>query len=258
MIGVLFPMWRILLLLFIAGKINAQPFLLLTEHLPPYQIVEGKKVSGAAIEMVTRSLESAGIDWQLEHYPWSIAYQRALREPGVCLFSTSRTPTRESKFHWVGQLASVPTWVYARAGREFQITGIEDLNGYKAAAIKDDVSHEFLLSKGFVEGENLYVQYSYDSLVELLFVDSRNIDIVILSEENLRHRYDDEAQKRLQRLFKLDELTLYFYLACHPESDLEQLSLLSDAMKKLEETGEFQQIRQRWELSKMETWSSQN
>lgn len=247
-------MWRFPFLLFIAGQVNSQPFLLLTEHLPPYQIVQGEKVSGATLEMVTMTVDLAGLDWQLEHYPWSIAYQRALREPGVCLFSTSRIPNREEKFYWVGQLASVSTWVYGSAAREFEINGIDDLNSYKAAAIKDDVSHEYLLSKGFIEGENLYVHYNYDSIIELLFVESRNIDIVILSEENLRHRYDDEARKRLKRLFKLDDLTLYFYLACHPESNQEQLSVLSDAMAELEESGMFREVRRYWKLSKMIKW----
>ena len=39
------------------------------------------------------------------YYPWVRGYELALSQPNTVLFSTTRTPARESSFHWVGPIA---------------------------------------------------------------------------------------------------------------------------------------------------------
>ena len=242
-------------LLLFCSLTSAEPVILLTEHLPPYQVVQDDTVGGASTEIVTLAFKSAEIPYEIESYPWSIAYQRTLRDPAACLFSTSRIPQRETSLQWVGQVASVSTSFYGLSERNFDINTITNVLDYKVAALKDDVSHQYLLDKGFVEGQNLYVHHNYETLLALLFVPSRGIDLVILSDELLRHRLQSPVeQQRLRAVLDVPELTLYFYLACNLNLESRYIQSLSSAMTQLETAGRYKKIRQKWGISNDVKW----
>jgi polar amino acid transport system substrate-binding protein len=74
---------------------------------------------------------------------------------------------------------------------------LEDAKTFITAVIKDDITHHFLLSKGFVENQNLYASSNYDTPLRLLEVPSRNIDLVIINDDLINHRFGntEEIQK---------------------------------------------------------------
>lgn len=248
----------ILLVLFcVANASQAEPVLLLTEHLPPYQIVEQDNISGSATQITQAVFQHANIDYEITASSWSDAYNLTQRNSNACLFSTSRIEERESSFVWIGQINSMGTAFYRSVNQDFTINSLEDVKAYRVAAIKDDVSHHFLLSKGFEVDKNLYVLHTYESLMDLLDRSNRNIDLVLTNPQLLEFRVKDKRKlSRYEAVMQLEELTLYHFLACNMEADRDMIVTLKNSFSELEARGELQSIRAQWGIETMQIWKS--
>ena len=137
--------------------------LLLSEHLPPYQIIEnGRLIAGTNYEKVQRLLTAAGINAEFKATPWARSYNIALTTANVLLFSLARTEDREAKFHWLMPLSSHKTILISQKGKHHNISNLEQLKSYVVAVKRDDVVHNYLLQRGFIEGRNLFVVLDTD------------------------------------------------------------------------------------------------
>lgn len=144
---------------------------------------------------------------------------------------------------WVGHIASSTISLYSVKNSQIVISDIEDAKKYNIAVIRDEVTHHFLLTKGFVENQQLYVVNNYDALLKLLGLSSRNIDLVVFNDDLLRNRlkhFDDRSKYR--NVFKFKELTLNFYLACSLNTEQKIVDSLINSMNVLEKRGVFLEI----------------
>lgn len=242
-------MTRLLMLLYIifSPSLNAQSIRVLTEHLPPMQIVEDNKIGGIATEIVTATFEKSELPYQIEANAWTISYKQTLKEPNTCLYSLAKLPSREGSFQWIGYIASISSSFYSTKEKNISMAKLDDAKKYKIAVVKDDATHHFLRDKGFVEGENLYIHHNYQTLLKLLATPSRQIDLLVLSNEMQRYRSERASRPDLYvELFKIEEATLHFHLACNLETDTKLLSTLQQNMAELERNGTFNKIRQKW------------
>lgn len=228
-------------------RLCAQQITVLTEHLPPFQFVENNGITGLATDVIRAVFRKGTVTYHIEGHPWSDAYQQTLKRPNTCLYSTARLPGREDKFYWVGKIAKGTSSFYALTRRGIQITNLEQAKQYRIAAIKDDASHHFLLANGFQEGKNIYTHTNYDTLLHLLDLPSRNIDLVILSREVFPYRMiEQQKPEDYLELMEIEALTLNFYLVCNKNTDKSLLNKLSDAMIQLEGDGTLERIRLKW------------
>jgi len=226
-----------------SAKIN-----ILTEHLAPFQIVEGNTISGLSTEIVEATLKEAKLTYSIEAYPWSLSYNSALQKKNTCIYSLARIPQRQDLFQWIGHITTSTISLYALKNKTFKIDNLAQAKDYKIAVIKDDVTHHFLLSKGFVENKNLYVMNNYDSLLKLLEIPSRQIDFVVINDDLINNRVKNTAQaSKYQAVFLLKELTLDFYFACSLTTDNSLVISMTQAMAKLEKQGAYAAIKQRWQ-----------
>lgn len=231
----------------LAFNIQSHPITVLTEHLPPFQIVDEQSIKGLATEMVDEVFSAAQIDYQIQANPWTDSYRLALKDPNMCLYSTARIPERENAFQWIGEIASVSSSFYSLANRDIQLTSLEDAKKYLVAVIKDDVTHHFLRAKGFEENKHLYIHSHYETLLALLEIPSRKLDLVVLSNELFPYRLNPyQNTKNYRELMKIEELTLNFYLACNKMGLPDILNKLTNAMSLLEQQGKLQAIREKW------------
>ena len=76
------------------------------------------------------------------------------------------------------------------------VSNISEASKYNIAVISDNVTHHYLLTKGSVEKENLYVVNDYDALLKLFNLPSRHIDLVVLNNDFLTNR--GRIKKRLK------------------------------------------------------------
>lgn len=236
----------VLLVLF-SGQASATKLNILTEHLAPYQIVTENSIKGLSTEIVEATLIESQYSYDITAYPWALSYSRAKHAKNTCIYSLARTPERESLFKWVGHIVSIPTSLYSIKDSKIEIFSIEEAKKYNIAVIRDDVTHQFLLAKGFIEKKNLYVVNNYDALLKLLDLSSRDIDLVILNDDLLKNRvkYLNEASK-YRNVFQLKELTGHLHFACSLNTDQKIVDSLFNTMTVLEKRGEFMKIREKW------------
>jgi len=237
-----------ILLLTLCSSASAKPMMVLTEHLPPYQIDTQSGVSGFATEVVRRTFENAGIPYQIEVQGWSRAYQRTLRQADTCIYSISKSNERTPLFQWVGKLAYTITALYSLKDRpDIQLKNLNDAKKFVTAVTKDDITHHFLLKHGFKEGEQLYVLESVATMLNVL-QGRKDIDLVLINDTILKYRALESGvpMESLQKQMEVTGLPLDFYLACSLTTSKEVVARLSSSLQQIKESGEFARIIASW------------
>ena len=221
---------------------------LVTEHLPPFQMETPQGFTGYATEIVQATMAQAKIDYTVEVMSWSRAYNLALRDANTCIYSISKGAEREQHFQWIGAISYSLTSIYSLKKRhDIQIKTLEDAKKYTIAVTKDDITHHFLLSRGFKEGEQLYVIENVYSMLNIL-KGRKNIDLIIVNDTILKYRAEESGVPfiELKKQLELPELPLDFYLACSKKTDKALADQLAASLQKLKDSGKFQQIRDQW------------
>lgn len=103
------------LLLSVTGGL-AQELMIISEENPPFNFIKDGIFTGSSTEVVREIMRRLNLPGEIQVLPWARAYQLALSQPNVVLFSTARTTEREHLFHWVGPIYKVRFGFYARKG----------------------------------------------------------------------------------------------------------------------------------------------
>jgi polar amino acid transport system substrate-binding protein len=220
----------------------------LTEHLPPYQIAKGQDVSGFATEVIRKTFDNAKVPYQIDVMSWSRAYQLALRQPNVCIYSISKSAERTPLFHWIGAISYNITAIYSLQRRDdIQINTLDDAKKYVTAVTRDDITHHYLQKKGFAEGKNLYLLENVSAMLNML-QGRKDIDLVVINETILKYRAQESGVPltSLKKQLELPELPLDFHLACSLKTKPQVVSQLTQALKQLKSSGEFEHIVKDW------------
>ena len=72
-------------------------------------------------------------------------------------------------------MAELNTYLYALHSKKITIIPLEQAKQYRIAVLKDNYSHQYLLSQGFEEGKNLMLMNSFDNIFkEIKFETEKN------------------------------------------------------------------------------------
>ncbi|WP_157673832.1 substrate-binding periplasmic protein [Cognaticolwellia beringensis] len=240
----------LLVVLFSRSAISAS-INIVTEHLAPFQIVKDNTISGLFTEIIEATLKEANITYHIDAHPWSLSYNRALKEENTCIYSIVRIPQRDALFQWVGHIATSSTSFYSLKNSPIKISSLEQAKDYKVAVIKDDVAHHYLLSKGFIENKNIYVMDNNEALLKLLEVPNRQIDLIVINDDLLTNRVNNAIESsKYKNVHTFENFKFEFYFACSLKTEKSIIQSLSKAMDKLERKGVFTKIKRKW-LHKM-------
>ena len=123
---------------------------LITEEFPPFNYTDNGNLTGVTTEVVREIARRLEIANHIQVLPWARGYQRLCNEPDVVLFTTARTPERESQFQWVGPLYAFRLGFYAIKGAPLRIDSLEAAKKVSAiATYKNDFREQILKSLGF-------------------------------------------------------------------------------------------------------------
>lgn len=129
------------------------PLNLLTDNYPPFNMPGDKpgEVRGISTEIVQQLLARIGRPYQIRLYPWQRALSAAQNTPDSCVFSTSRTPERESLYSWVGPLAetSWALFAYEADPSTANLSNIEDVRDKRIGSSHGDAIVTWLQSYGY-------------------------------------------------------------------------------------------------------------
>ena len=132
----------------------------LTEQNAPLNYIQGnstiKGISVAVVSEILKALESNVILNRSNIQPWARAYQTALQQDNVVLFSIIKTKEREADFQWVGPIHRANVVLFSRKENHQNVSAIEDLSDQVICAIREDVGAQIIKSLGHPEDKTHY------------------------------------------------------------------------------------------------------
>jgi polar amino acid transport system substrate-binding protein len=180
---------------------------IVTEELPPYNMTLNGRLTGMSTEVVQAVLKEVGVTANIQPMPWARAYDIALNSENVLIYSITRTAQREKLFKWVGDIAPMHWYLFARPSSNIHLDHLDDARKYQIATVKEDAGEQYLASKGFAVGKNLQSSNKYEYNYEKFKLG--RIDLWISIELNalyLMRQAGDDPDRMVVRALSLPEL----------------------------------------------------
>jgi len=241
--------YLVIALQLVSYALPAQHLTLVTEHLAPFQIVhKDQTITGVSTEIVREIFARTPFSYSIDASDWASAYNQVLKKTDVCIYSIARLPSRDHLVQWVGEIARSSTPFYSLRERQISLKSFDDARRYTVAVIDQDVSHHFLLTKGFENNKNLYALGNYDALLEMLDVRQDSIDLVMLNDELLLNRLGSIS--KMQKYTKQPVVTglrFDFNLACSLKTSPNVVAQLTKSLDSMKADGTLQKIKLKWQ-----------
>ncbi len=228
--------WCAVLLL--CADMEAAELKVLTEDLVPFNFMENNEVTGFTTEIVERLLEKTKIKperGKILLWPWKRAYQTALEEKNVLLFTTTRTPEREKLFKWVGPIYPRQQWIFKLVERsDIRIDSLDESKRYKIVEVENSANYQFFVKHGFEPGKNLMTTNTWKSKINMLIAGRVDLASYIPLELGFRLKQIGKKHALVEKLFLVSG-DLQYYLAFSretPDDIVKRFQGELDAMKK--------------------------
>ncbi|MCP4596135.1 ABC transporter substrate-binding protein [Neptuniibacter sp.] len=182
----------------------------LTSHFKPYSYLENNEPVGYSISQVKKVFEQLDYNPKIGIVKWKHVYNRSLHRPNILIFSLLRTPEREDKFHWIGKIGEVETFLFKKKGNvEVTVSSLDEGKMYITGVIERDAKGKYLSSKGY----NLFPLTSQASAIKLLM--RGRLDLILGDKRSLLHDLKELGlpSDTLIPVLKLEEVSKPIYLA---------------------------------------------
>lgn len=216
-----------------------------TEELRPFNFAAPDgSVAGMTTALVRKLAETAKLSIEFRILPWNQAYAETLSQPGRLLYTTVRTPERETAFHWIGPIAARELYlVKLRSRTDIQIGDLDQARHWRVGAIEGDASATSLRELGWAPGTNLELQPP-GSRRPIALLSSGTIDLVTgspygFAAEAVGAGLSPDA---VELAWKLPGPDRGFYLALNPATDPAIIERLETAFRAMVESGEVASI----------------
>ncbi|MES2821868.1 MAG: ABC transporter substrate-binding protein [Pseudomonadota bacterium] len=210
---------------------------LLTENFPPFNMAVDDKnfarddgIDGISADVVREMFKRAGIKYSLSlRFPWDRLYRLTQEKPNYGLFSTTRTPERESSFKWVGPLGKTSWVLVAAPGSTIEVKDLKDAAQYKIGAYKNNAVTQSLESQKIPLVTALRDQENIRKLVK------GQIDLWATDDPAGRYMARQEGVSGMRIVLNMNDAELY--LALNKETPDEVIQRLQKALDELRTEG---------------------
>ena len=220
------------------GEIPPGIFQLVTEEYPPVTFMKDGKPSGLVTDMVREIAARQKIPDTIRLTSWKNAYNMALVQPKVILFSAERTPEREHLFQWVGPVGKNSAILYARRGSGIQIHSLDEAKAVPAIATTTNWFTEQLLKReGF---KNLLSSPDPRSNVRQLM--NGEVQLSIFTDITIPAIARDAGYRAqdLEPVFTVGQT--YFYIAMSRDTPSEVVHAWQSTLDSMKQDGTFEKI----------------
>jgi len=213
-----------------------------TEHkLLQYQ--DGNKVKGPSAEIFNLLMAQAGLDENVEFYPWSRAYKIAETRPNTIILSMVRTKEREDKFIWLIKISSlVRAFISLKSTPQHFVTSIEQAKSKLVVVVRDSYGHRSLLKNGFSNEDNLYAVASHQEAINLF--EQGKVDLIYTDPNVIKNYYASlnlEGDEFINYVL-LPETRRDGYIAINRKSDPKLVTKLQQSAFQVEKLENYQQL----------------
>lgn len=225
---------------FICSHTAGKEIQVVTSEFAPFNYTEEGIPKGFCTEIVQAVLRETGTQAEIRIYPWSRAYQTALKQENTLIYTIARIPDREALFHWIGVIVSGKTYLFSLKDRGIEIDSLDQAGAYTIGAVRNGIRSKHLISKGIVELD--LVKDTQTNAVKLI---NNRIDLWVedeLSAVYTLKKMGHDPDKILKRTFELD-LKLDGYMAFSINTAPQTVETFRKALKQLIENGTYEKIK---------------
>ncbi|WDE04279.1 transporter substrate-binding domain-containing protein [Thalassomonas viridans] len=243
-----------LLLVFLSGRIYAENPRLISVIEPPANYLNARGEPDGFVTDIIRTLqEELNNHSKIEFIPEARALKIAEQNANVILFSFSRTPEREQKFHWLGQVQSKKWHIITLKTRQLAIDSPGQLKTLPSiGVVRGDVREAWLIAQGF---SNISSVASHEQNIRRLL--TGRVTAILYELQGLRHL---TASLRLEpdtfeSVYIANQSDVYILMSKQGTSPT-LLRRWQQAFSQLRHSGKLGQIARKWQarlLSKQNT-----
>lgn len=235
----------LLVLVSFAGQ--TQEIKVVTEYLEPYQIKKPDGgLGGFSTEVVEALFKLTKDQAKIQVMPWARAYEVALHEPNILIYSMARTKMREDKFHWVGALKEERLYFWGLKKNytktDYKVSALKSL---KIAASRNSNTAQYLMAQDF---SNIYQLANERQNMKMLFIN--RVDLILATQITIETRakslgYNFDELQRLNEVAALNnKLSIAFSLNTSPKL-IKKYQL---AFQQLVTDGQLEKLKEKWQL----------
>lgn len=214
----------------------------ITENWIPYNYEDRGELKGEATVNVIKTLERAGIDYQLSIFPWSRAYRISLKKKNVLIFTLVRMPAREDLFIWSRPVLDKELSAFYRlkSRTDIKVDNIDAAKNYKIGVVKDSMNHLFMKGKGL---ENNLIVVSTEQKKNVHNLIQGDIDLMAASDKTFIYSIKQLGANMdiFERVFPLFEINPYMAFSLGTSPDL--INKINQAYDELVEEGQIQRFK---------------
>lgn len=227
---------------------RADSLKVLTEEFPPYNYTEAGKITGFSTEVVRAVLQEARLQGDFQSMPWARAYETAQGADSVLIYSIGRNPQREKLFKWVGVIAPTQYYLFSLPQRKLRFDRLEQARPFQIATVNEDMGEQYLMSKGFVKGQNLQSSVKYELNYEKL--KRGRVDLWIMPELSavyLARQAGDNPAQTLARSHAIHDLgSDGYYMAFGAQTPDALVERLARALATVKSNGTYDALKKKW------------
>lgn len=213
----------------LAAQSEACGLRVLTEDLPPHQVVKNHQVvAGSAYLQVEAILRSAGLPCRTEVLPWARSFELARSQPNTLIYSLARLPAREHLFIWLAPLINAD-YRYFSADHTVieQIQQGKSPQDFIAVAVAGSMMDSTLQQLGFVPDQNLILVKDVNAQWKMLQINRAQLTLAF--EPDFQSLTDFKVRQTQFFASRQVVRQIQLYLAAHPQTDPMLLELLKTA-----------------------------
>ena len=188
--------------------------LIVTENLVPYNYQKDEKPTGISTKILLHLMDRIDMHWPIEFMPWSMAYNIALEQPNILLYSMLRIKERENQFQWVGPLFTERMFVYRYKDRhDVKALNLSELQEYTVSAIRNNYDSQYLLRNGFIDKKNLISVDTQEENIRNLI--NGKVDAISITGSQFKWQIKSMGLETtdLVPLFELNDISNDIYIA---------------------------------------------
>jgi len=149
-----------------SGSVAAQsPFMLVTAHLPPFEIERSPNLPGFNVELAQGMFERAGLPYSVQFHPWARAQSEAMKNPQAAVIGLARTSGRENQFKWIAEL-EVSKTVFFTVKPTRSINTLADAKSLTDITVRANTPFQSILSDNGIDKVSA-VQSEAQNIVKL-------------------------------------------------------------------------------------------
>jgi len=215
---------------------------LVTEDYPPLTYAVNDTVTGFGTEVVKAIQQEVKSKDKITIMNWDEAYQTALNEPNVVIFTMEKTPEREKLFNWVGPLGTNTTYFYVKKDSKLKITGIDDAKALKSIATTSNwFNEQYLKDNGFTN-----LKSSLKPTDNVKQVMSGEAEMSVFTDLTVNQIVQQAGFEPGSLIPVFEVLKTDFYIGISKQTSPEVVDAWTKAFSKIQQDGTLEKLKSTW------------